>query len=366
MDSAAPSEETVAQKLCVGIDIGASSVKLCQLARVKRGYALERFGVVPLPSETIVDGALMNSARVVEAIQELVSAHRIKTKNAAIAISGHSVIIKKIPLPQMTREELEDQIQWEAEQFIPFDINDVNLDVQIVNAESVQKGQMDVVLVAAKKDYVNEYTSVVIEAGLEPAVCDIDAFAVQNMFESNYDLRPDQTYALVNIGAAKTNINIIARGISSFTRDLTVGGNTFTEEIQKQLSVTREEAETLKLGGLGSGETAAAPVDLVVPQDVDRAMKTVAESVTTEIQRSIDFYVATSADPAPAAIYVSGGTARLATLTRAIEQRMGVQIIVADPFAKIAVADGDRDYVRSVGPAAAVAVGLAVRFPGDA
>jgi type IV pilus assembly protein PilM len=356
----------VARKLCVGIDIGASSVKLCQLARVKKSYNLERFGVVSLPSETIVDGALMNSARVVEAIQELVSAHRIRTKQAAIAISGHSVIIKKIPLPQMTREELEDQIQWEAEQFIPFDINDVNLDVQIVNAESVQKGQMDVVLVAAKKDYVNEYTSVVIEAGLEPVVCDIDAFAVQNMLEANYTLSPEQTVALVNIGAAKSNINIIAHGISSFTRDLTVGGNTFTEEIQKQLSVTREEAEALKLGGNSQAGTAVTQVDMVVPQEVERAMQQVAESVTTEIQRSIDFYVATSADPAPAAIYVSGGTARLAPLMRAIETRMGVQVLVADPFRQLQVADGDRDYVRSVGPAAAVAVGLALRSPGDA
>jgi type IV pilus assembly protein PilM len=207
---------------------------------------------------------------------------------------------------------------------------------------------------------------VVIEAGLEPVVCDIDAFAVQNMFEVNYDLLPEQTYALVNIGAAKTNINIIARGISSFTRDLTVGGNTFTEEIQKQLSVTRDEAETLKLGGVSAGTAATTTVDMVVPQEVERAMRSVAESVTTEIQRSIDFYVATSADPAPAAIYVSGGTARLAALTRTLEARMGVQVVVTDPFRQVQVAEGDREYARSVGPAAAVAVGLALRHPGDA
>ncbi|MBN1962277.1 MAG: type IV pilus assembly protein PilM [Deltaproteobacteria bacterium] len=352
----------MARKLCLGIDIGASAVKLCLLARSKRTYMLERFGIVPLPSETIVDGALMNSARVVEAITELISAHRIKVKQAAIAISGHSVIIKKIPLPQMTREELEDQIQWEAEQFIPFDINDVNLDVQIVNQESSQKGHMDVVLVAAKKDYVNEYTSVVIEAGLEPVICDIDAFAVQNMFEANYEMQPEKTYALVNIGAAKTNINIVARGISTFTRDLTVGGNTFTEEIQKQLSVSREEAEALKIG---SGAEKTNNVDMVVPQEVDRAIRSIAESVTTEIQRSIDFYVATSADPAPAAIYISGGSARLSILIKAIEERMGIPIIVADPFRQIVIADGDREYTRLMGPTAAVAVGLALRFPGD-
>ena len=349
------------RKLCIGIDIGTSAVKMCQLAGSKKGYTLERFGVVPLPSETIVDGAIMNSARVVEAIQELVTAQRVKSKQTAIAVSGHAVIIKKIPLPQMTPDELSDQIQWEAEQFIPFDIADVHLDVQIVNKESAQKGQMDVVLVAAKKDYVNEYTSVVIEAGLEPLVCDVDAFAVQNMYEANYGIDAEHTVALVNVGAAKTNINIIARGISSFTRDLTIGGNSFTEEIQKQLSVSREEAEALKMGG-EPGKTA----DAVVPAEVERALRQVAETVTTEIQRSIDFYAATSADPAPSQIYVSGGTARLQPLIRALEARMSVKVAATDPFRQIQVADRDRDFVRTLGPAAGVAVGLALRHPGDA
>jgi type IV pilus assembly protein PilM len=352
-------------KLCIGIDIGASSVKLCKLRQSKKGVALEAFGMVPLPSETIVDGALMNSARVVEAIEELVRSHKIKHRNAAIAISGHSVIIKKIPLPQMTPEELDEQIQWEAEQFIPFDIADVNLDVQIVNPESSQKGQMDVVLVAAKKDYVNEYTSVIAEAGLEPMVCDVDAFAVENMFENNYEIAENETVALVNIGASKTNINIIARGISTFTRDLTVGGNAFTDELQKQLSVSREEAEQLKMGSTAGDKTNASH-DAVVPAEVERALRSVAETVTSEIQRSIDFYAATSADPSPARIYLTGGSARLSSLTRAIETRLGGQVIVADPFRKIQVEPGEQDFVRSVGPAAAVAVGLALRYPGDA
>jgi type IV pilus assembly protein PilM len=349
-------------KLCIGIDIGASSVKLCQLSALKRGFTLERFGIVPLPSETIVDGALMNSARVVDAIRELVAAHKIKTKQAAIAVSGHSVIIKKIPLPQMTADELAESIQWEAEQFIPFDIADVNLDVQIVNPESAQKGQMDVVLVAAKKDYVNEYTSVVIEAGLEPVICDVDAFAVENMFETNYEMNPDEIVALVNIGASKTNINIIARGISSFTRDLTIGGNAFTEELQRQMSLSRDEAEAMKLGGNADGTPSP---DAVVPEEVERALRQVAESVTTEIQRSIDFYTATSADPPPARLYLTGGSARLQALKVALSGRLGINVEVADPFRQVQVSDQDRAQVQSVGPAAAVAVGLALRFAGD-
>lgn len=346
------------EKLCLGIDIGASAVKLCQVKRSKAGIKVEHFAYVPLPPETVVDGALMNSARIVDAISELVATHRIKNRSAAISISGHSVIIKKIPLPQMTREELEESIQWEAEQFIPFDINDVHLDVQIVNASSSQQGQMDVVLVAAKKDFVNEYTSVVIEAGLEPMVCDVDVFAVENMFESNYDTQPDQTVVLVNIGASKTNINILSNGVSSFTRDLTIGGNNFTEEIQKQLNVSHEEAETLKRGGERRRDT-------VAPHEVQRAVQMVSENVTNEVHRSIDFYAATSADPAPSALYLSGGSAKLRTLVQNLEQRIEVPVTVVDPFRKVDTAGIDPTYLDDCGPAAAVAMGLALRYPGD-
>ncbi len=354
------------EKLCVGIDIGASAIKLCQLKKTKKGYVLEHFGMLPLPPEAVVDGALMNSARIVEAIEELVASHRIKHKQVALSVSGHSVIIKKIPLPQMSRDELEESIQWEAEQFIPFDIADVNIDVQIVNQESAQQGQMDVVLVAAKKDLVNEYTSVIAEAGLEPAVCDVDSFAIENMFETNYELPLDATIALVNVGASKTNINIVSRGVSSFTRDLTIGGNAVTEEIQKQMHVTFDEAEALKLGGRPIANPEATEPDAVLPMEVDRAITNVAENITSEVQRSIDFYSATSADPSPSHIYLTGGTAQLRALKTALENRMGVPISVADPFRNIQVPAQDRDYLMSIAPSAAVAVGLALRHPGDA
>lgn len=344
------------EKFCVGIDIGSSAIKMCQVKRVKGELRLASFGHVPLPPETVVDGALMNSARVVDAVQELVASHRVKNKQVALSVSGHSVIIKKIPLPQMTREELEESIQWEAEQFIPFDMADVNLDVQIVNESSAQQGQMDVVLVAAKKDFVDEYTSVIVEAGLEPVICDVDAFAVENMFEANYNVPHDQTVVLVNIGAAKTNINIIAGGVSTFTRDLTVGGFNFTEEIQKQLNVSYEEAEALKLGGAA---------DAVVPQEVQRALRMVSENVTNEVQRSIDFYAATSADPPPSQVFLSGGSAKLQVLAKSLESRIGVPVAALNPFRNIDISAHDRGYLDSLGPAAAVVVGLALRYPGD-
>ena len=348
------------EKLCVGIDIGASGIKLCQLKSTKKGYVLQNFGFVPIPPEAIVDGAIMNSPRIVDAIQELIAVHKIKNKQVALSISGHSVIIKKIPLPQMTEDELQASIQWEAEQFIPFDIQDVNIDVQIVAEESAQPGQMDVVLVAAKKDVINEYTSVIAEAGLEPSICDVDAFAIQNAFENNYEMIPGETVALVNIGAAKTNINILSDGVPSFTRDLAIGGNAFTEEIQKRLNLPFEEAEAMKVGDPNQDG------DAVLPQEVTEAIEAVAENVTSEIQRSIDFYAATSADPSPSKIYLLGGTSQLQPLIRIIEQRLGTEVEVVNPFAQIAVNARDAAYLESVGPAASVVVGLAMRFLGDA
>src|SRR5207248_6781551 len=187
-----------------GPDSGSSSIKRVQLKEAKRGYILEACGVAALPPEAIVDGALMNSTAIVEAIRQLVGQYKLKNREAAIGVSGHSVIIKQISQPKMTQEELEESIQWEAEQYIPFDVKDVNIDVQILTPPDVDTGtgQMDVLLVAAKKDMINDYTSVVSEAGLLPVVVDVDAFAVQNSFEVNYELPRAETIVLVNAGAS--------------------------------------------------------------------------------------------------------------------------------------------------------------------
>jgi type IV pilus assembly protein PilM len=352
-------------KLAIGLDIGSTSVKMIQLKELRRRgqvvYALQSFGMKPLPPEAIVDGALMNSTAIVQATQELVSELRIKQKDVAIGVSGHSVIIKKISIPRMTQEELEESIQWEAEQYIPFDVKDVNIDTQILNPEANDAtGQMDVLLVAAKKDMINDYTTVVSEAGLIPAVVDVDAFAVQNMFSSNYDV-PDRTIVLINAGASVVNINILSGGITVFTRDVTIGGNQFTEEIQKQLNVSFDEAEALKTGG-GHGESEA-----VVPHEVERVMITVAEQVAGEIQRSLDFYASTAADPHFSRVFLSGGTAKIPALFKTIETRVGVPVEIMNPFKAIEVDDRKFDpaFITEVAPMAAVAVGLALRRAGD-
>ncbi|MCY1042561.1 MAG: type IV pilus assembly protein PilM [Myxococcaceae bacterium] len=353
-------------KLALGLDIGSTSIKMIMLKEQRKrgevGYALQSFGMKPLPPEAIVDGALMNSTAIVQAVQELMAELKVKGKDVAIGVSGHSVIIKKIQMPRMSQEELEESIQWEAEQYIPFDVKDVNIDTQILDGGGNDAtGQMDVLLVAAKKDMINDYTTVVSEAGLSPVVVDVDAFAVQNMFSTNYELPEKETVVLINAGASVVNINIIANGVTVFTRDVTIGGNQFTEEIQKQLNVSYEEAEALKIGGN------RADADAVVPQDVERVLSSVAEQVAGEIQRSLDFYAGTAADSNFTKVYLSGGTAKIPALFKTIEARTGVPVEILNPFRKIEVDNRKFDpaFIMDVAPMAAVAVGLALRRPGD-
>jgi len=347
-------------KLAVGLDIGSSSVKLVHLKESKRGYQLVAYGSAPLPPEVIVDGALMNSTAIVQAIQELVAQQKVKAKEVAIGVRGHSVIIKKISLPRMSQEELDESIQWEAEQYIPFDVKDVNIDTQILTPEADAAGQMDVLLVAAKKDMINDYTAVCAEAGVAATVVDVDAFAVQNAFETNYETAPGQPVVLINVGAAVTNINVVMNGMATFTRDITMGGNAFTEEIQKQVNISYEEAEALKVGGQGE-------VDAVVPQEVERVIQGVADQMGGEIQRSLDFFAATAPESHVARVFLSGGTARIPALFKVVEQRAGVPVEVLNPFKKIEVDNRKFDpaVIMNAAPAAAVAVGLALRRAGD-
>ena len=349
-------------KSVVGLDIGSSSIKLVHLKETKRGYQLLAFGMAQLPPEAIIDGALMNSTVIVSTIRDLLRTHRVKHKEAGIAISGHSVIIKKITLPAMTDQELEESIQWEAEQYIPFDINDVNIDVQVLTPEPTDQGQMDVLLVAAKKDMINDYLAVVQEAGLSPMVVDVAAFCVENAFEVNYDVPTSDTVVLCNIGASTININVLANGITAFTRDISMGGNQFTEEIQKQLNVSYDEAEALKLGGGAVGDE-----DSVVPQEVERVIVGVSETLAGEIQRSLDFYAATAVDSQLSRIYLSGGTCKIPSLYKIIENKVGVPVDIMYPFRNIELDPKrhDQEYIRDIGPASAVAVGLAIRTPDD-
>lgn len=346
----------------VGLDIGSSTVKLMELERDPKTdkYRLVSFGMTALPPEAIVDGAVMNTNAVVDAIRELVTKHRVKTKDAVVSVSGNSVIIKRINLPAMTVEELEESIQWEAEQYIPFDINDVNIDVQILDDATDDPGQMEVLLVAARKELVNEYQALIQQAGLRPAVVDVDAFAVANMYELNYE-RAMGSIALVNVGSGNVNIHVLRDGVSMFTRDIGMGGRQFTEEIQRTLNISYEDAELMKVGDPERDDRA------VVPEEIEQVLSSVGESLATEIQRSLDFYLSTAADGGLSRIYLSGGAARTPGLARAISRQTSLPCEVVDPFRTITIDEREfkEGYLEDVAPQAAVVVGLAIRRPAD-
>jgi type IV pilus assembly protein PilM len=344
-------------KSLIGIDIGSSAVKVVEVGAHSKGFELQHVGMANLPAEAIVQGAFLNSGAIVDAVREAVSSAGIRSKGAATAVSGHSVIVKKISLPAMTPEELEESIRWEAEQYIPFDVNEVNLDFQILSQGADAEGQMDVLLVAAKKDLIDDYVHVLSEAGLSPAVMDVAAFAVENAYEANFDTRPGEMIALVNIGAQVVNINILADGIPAFTRDISTGGNQYTEEIQKTLSIGFEEAERIKLGGPRSDDSQE-----VIPQEVEHAMRNVTETLVGEITRSLDFFTATAAEGRIGKIYLSGGGARVSGLEKAFHEKTDVPVEMLNPFARMAPCKRyEPAYLAEIGPSLGVGVGLALR-----
>lgn len=346
------------KKNALGLDIGSSSVKLVQLRETKKGIHLVNLSVATLPPEAIVDGALMNTAVIVETIREMVAKLKLKTKEVAISISGHSVIIKKIGLPAMTQDELDESIKWEAEQYIPFDVNDVYLDYQVLQSRPEQ-GQMDVLLVAAKREMVDEYAGIVRDAGLEPVVVDVDCFTIQNVFETCYGFPPGESVVLIDIGAATINVNIVSNGMTTFTRDINMGGNQYTEELRKRLNISHEQAEAYKLGGQNT--------DGVIPQEVDRILASVSETLANELHRSLDFYLATSSEGRVSRIYLSGGTAQVSSLAPTIENRVGVPVELLDPFKAVSVDNKqfNLEFINRIRPGAAVAIGLALRGAND-
>jgi type IV pilus assembly protein PilM len=343
---------------CIGLDIGSSSIKAVQCKQTKKGVSLQAFGMEPLMPQTIVDGTIMDQGAVVEAIRALWSRLKLKQKDVAIAIAGHSVIIKKISVPQMSMGELDEQVPYEAEHHIPFAKDDVEIDYEVVNRMNAS-GQMELLLVAAKKEVVHDYAAVVREANLNPVVVDVAAFSAQNAYEVNYPLGADETIVIINIGAAISNINIVRHGMSLFTRDVTIGGNAFTEEIQKQLNVAQDEAEAYKVGGSYDEHG-------VVPQEVERIVEGVAEVMAGEFQRSLDFFLATAADTTVSKICISGGTAKIAALHRAIERRSRLPVEVIDAWRNISIDSKlDSAYLGAHSPEALVGLGLALRAPGD-
>ncbi len=347
----------------VGLDIGDSSIKVVELKEQGkgRGYELLRLGWEPLSSEAIVDGQIMDAQLVTETIQRLFQRCKIKTSTpVATALCGHHVIVKRISLPVMSDAELAESIHWEAEQYIPFDIEDVNLDYQILEGSSLSgEGNMDVLLAAAKRDKINDYIGVVNQAGLNPQAVDIASFAMQNAFEANYDFEPDQVVALVDIGSAVSSISVLHGGSSVYWRDINIGGNQYTDAIQKELNLSADQAEQLKRG---------EEIDGIPYERVQPTLSAVTEDIGTEIQKTLDFFKQISAtDQALDRLYLTGGTAQIVHMKESLAERLGTQVELFNPFRKIPPAskEATAELINEMMPTASVAVGLALRKPGD-
>jgi type IV pilus assembly protein PilM len=341
-------------KPLVGLDIGSSSVKAVELSKSKKGYQLTGFAVEPLVPDSVVDGAIMDAPLVAGAIKKILTTGKFKPKGVATGISGHSVIVKRVVVPAATPAEVESSIQMDMEQYIPFDIAEVNMDYQVVGpgTTSSDDAGMDVVLVAAKKDKIQNHTNVISLAGRNPDVVDIDAFALQNAFEANYAVDPNGTIALLNIGASLMNINITKGGMPLFVRDVSVGGNQYTDILQKELQLNFQEAEDLKLGKTGGGEA-----EMVQP-----LLESITDMLITEVQKTFDFFRETYPTETITQVLISGGTSHMLGLAERIQETFGCPTEVLNPFKSITMGPKvDAARVTSLGPALAVAVGLALR-----
>ncbi len=345
----------------VGLDIGSSAVKAVELRPSGKSYKVVGFGTQALPADSIVDGAVIDGAAVADAIRRLFDEHGLKSRNVVASLSGTAVIVKKITLPPMSEAELAESITWEAEQYVPFDIQDVNLDYQVLSGApgSATSGTgMEVLLVAAKKEKIADYTGVIRQAGRIPVVVDVDAFALQNCYEANYDLEAGAIVALVNAGASATNVNVIAGTQSLFTRDISIGGNAFTEALQKELHISHDDAERLKRG---------TAVDGLGPEHARPVLRAVTDNVLLEIQKTFDFFRGTTGTDHIDRIVVSGGASRVEGFAEMLGDRFEAQIENFDPFKRISF-DPAKFGVQSsddVAATVAVAVGLALRRVGD-
>jgi type IV pilus assembly protein PilM len=340
-------------KKLVGLDIGSSSVKAVELARKGSGYELVSLGVEPLGQDVVVDGSIMDALMVSSAIRKVVTENKIKVKEVATSVSGHSVIVKRITLSATTDAEVASSIHYEAQQHIPFDVADVNLSYQVMGPAPAGGGT-EVMMVAAKREKILNHTNVLSQAGRVPVVVDIDSLALQNAFEANYDPQPGALVALLNIGASTMNINIVRDGTPLFTRDVSVGGNQYTDTLQKEMDLSFDDAERLKLGH---------PLPNIAVDAATPHLRSVSEILLLEVQKTFDFFRQTTSPENIQAIYLAGGTAKVEGLLELLKEEFNVPIEIMDPFRKVNINPSrfDVGYTAEVAPRVCVAMGLALR-----
>jgi type IV pilus assembly protein PilM len=341
----------------VGLDIGSRSIKAAEIVETKQGLSLKRFGIVDIAHGAIEEGTINDPETVAESIKQLFKSYNIKETNVAVSIGGYSVIVKKISVQTMDEEKLQETIHFEAEQYIHFDISDVNLDFQILGESESNPGQMNVFLVAAKKEMVNDYINLVNLAGLNPCIVDVEAFALQNAIEANYELQNENT-ALIDIGASKTSLNILKGNSSLFMRDVSLGCGQINQKIMSLIECSFEEAEQLKYGD---------KPDRLTQEDLKGIISSVVTDWCTEIRRALDFFYSTYPEDQIKRIILSGGGANIDEFRELLATEASAEVESINPFKnlKIDKKHFDDAFIKQIAPQAAISMGLAMRKVDD-
>ncbi|MFW6333732.1 MAG: type IV pilus biogenesis protein PilM [Desulfosalsimonas sp.] len=341
----------------VGLDIGSRTIKVAEAVETKNGWALKNFGAVDIAPGLIEEGVIKDGTAVAEAIRELFSLYNVRQNNAAIAIGGYSVIVKNITVQKMPEDQLYESLNFEAEQYIPFDINDVNLDFQVLEENEQNPNQMNVLLVAAKKEMVNDYVDIMDMAGLNLCIIDIDAFALQNIYEANYT-SGGENVALIDIGAGKTSLNILKDNVSVFMRDVSLGCNQINHKIASMANCTVAEAEDLKL---------AEKPDRISSEDLEDIISSVVSDWCNEIRRALDFFYSTNPEDQIKQIVLSGGGANIKQFRDLLAVQTAADVRIINPFEAFEIKNSHLDpaYLQQIAPQAAICMGLAIRRVDD-
>jgi len=334
----------------VGLSIGSSSIKIAELQKKGKTWKLLHFGVYQLPEDAIVDREIINQVAVTESLKTLVSQIRLKSKHVCLSLSGNAVIIKRMQLEVPNLKELQEQVFWEAEQYLPFDVGDVVMDFHMLSRTD---NTTDVLFVAVKNAFLESYMSCVSETGLKPKVVDTDFFALQNVFELNYPSNPAKSVALIDIGASSFKFVVVHNGIPVFQKDVAIGGKALTSEIQKNLDLSYLDAETLKVSGQGG----------TMPQEVSDLMQVMADNLAIEAKKALDFYNASSVGAPIEFILLAGGSSKIPNLSKTIEEATSLPTQNFNPFNAITCDPTifTQEYLSAIASIAVVPIGLALR-----
>lgn len=344
------------KKKIVGVDIGTSTIKLAELDVSRNSATLVSFGITPTPAQSFASGDIMNTQSIGDAIRALVQQVKTKRQSAACGLGGSSVIVKRISIPKMDENLIAEQIRWEAEQYVPYDINEVNLGYEILR-KTASSESIDLLLIAAVQAHVFKYAEAMQIAGLNCDVIDVNGFAIANCFKKNYGDMPGQTVAILNVGSSATNMVILEDSEVTFSRDIAVGGLTYTHDLQKGLNVSLEEAEAIKLS-VSSRQAA--------PEEANALIEATHEAVIEEIKMSIDFFLNSARSQTINRCFVTGGGAKTIGFMDRLAKTMPCEKL--DPFFNIKYSNKvfSRDYLDQIRDFSAVVLGLALRAPGDA